>query len=249
MRIQKFDASLTIDVGLARRTDYNPNLVAVGDPRQWGHYYVERRDIGFVAGIWANSTFESRPHRFSGHEFFIVAEGTVIIEEPDGTRVAIERGECAVIPNGLEHRWIQPRPAILYFAKYITREEVDEKSAPNRVIRIDTTVKMPPSTAPARELLISEGTPATAEHTFFRSPDGTMTVGMWTATPYWRRAIPYPRYEMMHFLSGGTSFPESGGEMNDVATGETAVVPHGFLAEWRNDTPVKKIACNFYGAA
>jgi uncharacterized cupin superfamily protein len=67
-----------------------------------------------------------------------------------------------------------------------------------------------------------------------------------TATPYRRRAIPYPRYEMMYFLAGATSFPEADGKLNDVAAGETAIIPHGFVAEWWNKIPVRKVACNFF---
>lgn len=245
-RIQKFDPTLAPEAGLTRRADYNPDAVASGDPRQWGRYYVERRDIGFVSGIWRNSVFETKPHRFSGHEFCVVADGRVVIEEPSGERVTVERGECVVIPHGLEHRWIQPVPALMYFGKYNTVETIDPKTAPTRVIRIDATIAMPPSTSPPRELLLSEGTPATTEHTFYRSPDGKMTVGMWTATPYRRRAIPYPRYEMMYFLAGATSFPEADGKLNEVAAGETAIVPHGFVAEWWNKIPVRKVACNFF---
>ena len=51
---------------------------------------------------------------------------------------------------------------------------------------------------------------------------------------------------MMYFLAGATSFPEADGKLNDVAAGETAVVPHGFVAEWWNKIPVRKVACNFF---
>jgi uncharacterized cupin superfamily protein len=247
-QIQKFDRSLAPDAGLTRRADYDPKLMASGDPRQWGHYYVERRDIGLLAGIWQNAVFESQPNRMSGHEFFVVAEGEVIIEEADGTRVTIARGECAVVPHGLEHRWIQRIPARMFYIKYITKEAIDPANAPTRVLRIDAAMNMPASVVPPRDLLLSEDAPITTEHTFFRTADGKMTVGMWTATPYRRRAISFPRFEMMHILAGATRFPEPDGTQNEVTAGETAIVPYGVVAEWWNTVPVKKVACNFFGA-
>jgi uncharacterized cupin superfamily protein len=242
--IVRFDPTLTPDAGLSRRADFQTEFLQSGDPRQWGRYYLERRDIGLVAGIWQNAVFESKPFPFNGNEFFIVVEGAVQIEEPDGSVIEIPTGHAAVVPQGLVHRWIQRKPAKLFFAKYTSVSNAGAHFA-DRVIRIDTELKMPESRPPSRELLVSDGTPVTTEHTFFATPDNRMTVGMWTATPYHRRKIAYPRWEMMHFVVGGTSFPEYRNEVS-ANQGDTLLVCKGAEAEWHNATPVRKIAFNFF---
>ena len=240
-----FDKTLTSASGLMQRADFDSASLASGDPRQWGHFYVERRDLGFVAGIWQNAIFESRPLRFTGNEFFIVVAGSVVIEEPDGTEVTLARGDCAVIPDGLEHRWIQREPARLFFAKHQERDAA-AAAAPRQIVRIDPSLSLPPSTPPAREMLLSDEVPSTTEQTIFRSRDGRMTVGLWTATPYHRRRIPYPRFELMHVLEGGTTFPEPSGSRNAINVDDVAIVSAGFEAEWLNEVPIRKIACNLF---
>ncbi len=240
-----FDKALTSASGLMQRADFDPAYLASGDPRQWGHLYVERRDLGFVAGIWQNAIFESRPLRFSGNEFLIVVAGSIVLEEPDGTEVNLVCGDCAVIPDGLEHRWIQREPARLFFVKHQERDAA-VGLASRQVVRIDPSASLSPSTPPDPQKLLSQQVPSTAEHTFFRSRDGRMTVGMWTATPYHRRRIPYPRFELMHVLEGRTTFPEPSGSLNAIATGDTAIVSAGFKAEWSNEVAIKKVACNLF---
>jgi uncharacterized cupin superfamily protein len=161
--IVRFDAALTPGAGLSRRADFPPELLQSGDPRQWGHYYLERRDIGLVVGVWQNAVFESKPLPFNGNEFFIVVEGSVEIEESDGSVVEIPTGYAAVVPHGLVHLWIQRKPAKLFFAKY-TPLSTGHIHPADRVIRLDTILEMPESRPPSREVLLSESVPVTTEH-------------------------------------------------------------------------------------
>lgn len=244
--VQKFDPRMTIDTGLTKRGDFPAELVESGDPSQWGHLYTERRDVGLVAGIWQNAVFASQWTRFVGNEFFIVVEGSVIIEDRSRGRVTIGKGGAAVISHGFEHRWIQEEPARLFFAKY-TAPEGAPVAEPALVV-LDPSIAMPASTPPAAAMLLSDGVPSTTEHTFFSTADGKMSVGMWSATPYRRKSIPYPKYELMHILEGSTTFPLAAGGTVVVGTGETIMMPKGLEAEWSNPEPIRKIAFNFMGA-
>lgn len=242
-----FDPAMTITSGLTKRGDFPADAMESGDPSQWGHLYVERRDVGMVAGIWQNAVFASKWTRFVGNEFFIVVEGSVIIEDRKLGRVTIPRGGAAVVPHGLEHRWIQEEPARLFFAKY-TAQTAPASAVEPQLVVIDPTLNMAPSNPPAAHMLLSEGTPSTHEHTFFATEDGLMTVGMWSATPYRRKTIPYPKYEMMHILSGSTTFPLASGGLVTAKAGETIMMPKGVEAEWSNPEPIRKLAFNFMGA-
>ena len=70
---------------------------------------------------------------------------------------------------------------------------------------------------------------------------GPATVGLWSATPYDRKATPFGRYELMHFLEGQVELHDGGTSGQAFQAGETIFVPKGVPLGWRNKIDVKKI--------
>lgn len=86
--------------------------------------------------------------------------------------------------------------------------------------------------------LLRSGDPRQWGHYYLERRDIGL-IGMWTATPYRRERIPYPRFEMMYALEGKTRFPGADGSGPEMATGETVLVCKGAEAEWWNEVPTR----------
>ena len=89
--------------------------------------------------------------------------------------------------------------------------------------------------------LLNGPEPRCAEHVVYSDASGQLTVGLWSATPYDRKATPFGRYELMHFLDGQVDLHDGGTSGQAFQAGETIFVPKGTPLGWRNKVDVKKI--------
>jgi len=212
-----------------------------GSPRQRGRYYFNAPDIGLSAGVWDCTAFDAKMGPYSVDEFMILLEGSVTVTEADGRVTGIQAGESFVIPRGLNCAWKQEGYVRKIFVIYENpAAPVPARPAADHVIKLDLTAALSPCAGPDPALL-NGPEPRCAEHVVYGDASGRLTIGLWSATPYDRKATPFGRYELMHFLDGQVDLHDGGASGQAFQAGETIFVPKGVPLGWRNKSDVKKI--------
>jgi hypothetical protein len=212
-----------------------------GSPTQRGRTYFNAPDIGLSAGVWDCTAFEGKMGPYSVDEFMILLEGSVTVTEAGGRVTRIKAGESFVIPRGLECAWKQDGYVRKIFVIYENpKAPVPAKPAADRVVKLDLGAQLAPCAGPDPSIL-NEPEPRCAEHVACTDASGQLTLGLWSATPYDRKATPFGRYELMHFLDGQVDLHDGGASGQAFQAGETIFVPKGVPLGWRSRTDVKKI--------
>lgn len=212
-----------------------------GLPQQRGRYYFNAPEIGLSAGVWDCNAFEMKVGPYPFDEFMILLEGSVTVTEANGQVTRIVAGERFIIPRGLECAWKQDGYVRKIFVIYENPTlKVPAKPAAEHVIKLDLKAAMSPCGGPDPALL-NGPEPRCAEHVVYSDASGQLTIGLWSATPYDRKATPFGRYELMHFLEGQVDLHDGGTSGQAFQAGETIFVPKGVPLGWRNTCDVKKI--------
>jgi uncharacterized cupin superfamily protein len=227
--------------GLEDWGDLPAGDVKSGSPRQRGRMYFSAPDVGLSAGVWDCTAFEGTMAPYSVDEFMILLEGSVTVTEASGRMTRVEAGEAFVIPRGLTCAWQQDGYVRKIFVIYENpAAPVPAKPAADRVLKLDLGAKLEPCAGPDPALL-NGAEPRCAEHVLYSDASGQLTVGLWSATPYDRKATPFGRYELMHLLEGQVELHDGGTSGQALQAGETIFVPKGVPLGWRSKTDVKKI--------
>lgn len=93
---------------------------------------------------------------------------------------------------------------------------------------------------PLPERLIS-GSPAFRTWAQDESRGGTVSTGVWEATPGETRSIKGTTFEFCHILSGTVEIEETGGATRTFGAGDSFVMKPGFTGVWRTLETVRKI--------
>ena len=212
-----------------------------GEGRQRGVMYIDDQARGLTAGIWACSAFTSKMAPHGNDEFMLLLEGAVEIVEPSGKVTRIVAGESFILPKGLVRQWRQTGDVKKVFVILETPDDAATRDTHGlAVIKPDPKVTLSPTPAPKPDMLIS-GTPQTHGHEFFEDRTAKLNVGVWSSTAYHRKAVPFPRHELMCLLEGSVSVTGPSGRTQTFAAGESFFVPHGAVTDFRIDGYVKKI--------
>lgn len=244
MGIVRFEPTGPHAAGLPRVEPHSPDVLDSPEPAQYRHLYVNAPEYGLRVGIWRCTPFATKLIRQRSHELVIVVDGEVVIADKAGHEHRYVPGDSFVLQGGLLRRWIHKTDATVYFMSHEGVPSVD----PEAPITIDVSVPLSPSTPPAAELLLSDA-PSPHIKVFHEDQTARFSAGIWDATPYHRKTIPFPRYELMHLLDGEVSFTSENGETVSFQKGDTFLVPHGAVADWKNPVYVRKIFGVFKPAA
>lgn len=95
------------------------------------------------------------------------------------------------------------------------------------------------STASPERLISGDPTFKTWEQD--ESRDGSVSTGVWEATPGVTRSIKGETFEFCHILSGAVEIAEDGGETRTYRAGDSFVMKPGFTGIWRTIETVRKI--------
>jgi uncharacterized cupin superfamily protein len=231
LNVIRFPANAA-DVPLEPWPDLPAEIVESGNPQQRGKMLFEDKASGISAGIWDCTTFIGKQETYPVTEFMLVLEGSVTVFDAHGGSVTISAGESFVMPKGMVCRWHQPDYMRKFFV-ILDDAKIPPENADARVVKLSHDHKPAQvSTPTAADLLIS-GTPQ--QHLSMSFEDGShqFTVGFWDTTRYHRRAIPFPHYELMHFLEGGVSITDAAGNRQQFAAGDTMFVPKGAVADFK----------------
>ena len=231
--------------GLTRWPDFAASDVESGTPVQHGHEYLNDAKRGLTAGVWDCTAFTTPLMSYPVNEFMILLEGEVTIAEENGRRTTVRAGESFILPKGLRCRWQQSGYVRKYFVIFDDASGLAPKDpAALAVYRPDPKGELAPSQSPGTDVLLS-AVPRQAAHVWFEDLTGQWTVGVWSSTPYHRKAIPFPRHELMHILEGSVKLTEGSGVTHRFKAGDTFFVPMGTLCDWKSTENIRKIYCIF----
>jgi uncharacterized cupin superfamily protein len=210
-----------------------------GTPVQHARYYFNAPQLGLTMGMWSSTAYERKPKVAAADEFGLVLDGAATITEAGGHVTNVSAGEAFVIPRGLEVAWKQSGNVRKIFVTF-ANPKAPAKPAAAHVVKLDAKAKLEPCAGPDAALLNGPA-PRCAEHVAYTDASGQFTVGFWAATAYDRKATPFGRYELMHFLEGQVDLSDDAGGEQSFNAGETVFVPKGAPLGWRNHRDVKKI--------
>lgn len=227
--------------GLADWGDVPAADLISGAPKQRGRHYFDAPDIGLSAGVWDCRAFEGKMAPYSVDEFMILLEGSVTVTEENGRVTHVKAGESLLIPRGLDCAWRQDGHVRKIFVIYDNpAAPVPAKPAAEHVIKLDLKAALAPCGGPDPALL-NGPEPRCSENVAYTDASGQLTIGLWSATPYDRKATPFGRYELMHFLEGQVDLHDGASSGQAFQAGETIFVPKGLPLGWKSTTDVKKI--------
>ncbi|WP_374649890.1 cupin domain-containing protein [Dongia sp.] len=214
-----------------------------GSPVQRGLEYFNDPRIGLSTGVWDCTAFTGKMGPYPVNEFMIVLEGGVTMMGQDGGVTHVAAGESFIIPKGTVCQWRQDGYLKKYYVIFDDASGADPaRASAQRVLKIDTLAPREPTPSPAAELLIGSS-PRQSGRNWFEDASKQWTVGVWDSTPYRRKAIPFPRHELMHLLEGSVTLSDPDGWSETYHAGETFFVPMGANVEWLSTEYVKKYYC------
>lgn len=229
------------DVPLADWGGYPPEALVSGTPRQRGHLYIDDKARGLSAGVWDCTAMTCRMGPYPVDEFMLLLEGAVEIVRPDGQVTRVEAGQSFVIPKGLVCQWRQPGYVKKFFVILETPDQPEQRPCTGLALALpDPGAVLEPTPGPQPAALLS-GAPAWSGKDYFEDASSRFTVGLWASTAYHRKAIPFPRHELMCLLQGAVTITGPSGKAQTFKAGESFFVPYGAVTDFRTDGDVKKI--------
>lgn len=178
--------------------------LASGEGAQSGlRYYHD--DTGLSVGIWAATPFTTHLLPYPVHEFMIVHEGTIVIEDATGAMHRFGPGEAFLIPKGFMCRWRQDDRVLKSFVIYAGPESSIVPDAP--LVRVDTKTPLdllPP--LPAE--LLQSNVPNQDGTTLYSDAEGVLRLGLWQSSALETIELPYPYQEAMFVLTGAMDMQE-----------------------------------------
>ncbi|MGE0023721.1 MAG: cupin domain-containing protein [Hyphomicrobium sp.] len=215
------------------------DLVA-GIGQQHGHLWLDDAGLGLMVGVWKCSPMTGRMGPWSTNEFVLLIDGAVTIDHEDGSALHLTAGEAAYIPKGTVCSWRQEGELMKYFVIHSDASGLTAADpAKLRARKIDPGAALVPAEGPGAELLIGDA-PSCREAVAFTDLTGQLTTGVWSATPYQRKPIAFPRHELMHIVEGEVTIGDEA-----FRAGDTLFVAMGAVAGWRSGSDVRKVFCSF----
>lgn len=220
--------------------------LSAGIGQQYGRLWLDDATSGLMVGVWACSPMTGRMGPWSTNEVMIVAEGAVAIDHADGSTLEVTAGEAFFIPKGTVCSWRQAGDLKKFF---VLHSDSSGRAAAHpemlRAQKIDPGAPLAPAEGPDPSLLFGGAAPLCHDAIAFTDLTGQLTAGIWSATPYRRKAMAAARHELMHIIEGTVTLSDGAGREETFSAGETCFVPLGAVTGWSSATPVKKLFCSF----
>lgn len=234
--------------GLGQLEDWGPmpsdDLIA-GVGQQYGHLWLDDAANGLMVGVWACSPMTGAMGPWSTNDVMVLIEGRVTIDHADGSSLHFSAGDALFIPKGTVCSWRQEGELKKFFVIHSDSSGlVAPDPAALKARKIEPAASLVPSEPPAASLLVGPS-PACADATAFTDLTGQLTAGVWSATPYRRKAVASPRHELMHIVEGSATLSDGAGREETFGAGDTLLVPLGAVTQWTSTVPVRKIFCSF----
>src|SRR5262245_21881590 len=234
-KIIHFEPNGPAGQGMATWPEIPASELTAGTPVQRGHVYFEDKAIGLCAGVWDCTAMTGKLAPYSVNEFMILLEGAVTIVDARDRAVTVRAGESFVIPKGMPCIWRQDGYVRKFFVIF---DDPSGLQPPDpsvlQVLRPDPNAALAQCPGPAPEVLLTPA-PAQRDKQYFADLTRQWTVGVWDSTAYHRKAIAFPRHELMHILEGTVALTEEGGPAHTFRAGDTFFVPMGTRCDWQSN--------------
>jgi len=220
------------------------DLIA-GTGQQHGHLWLDDAASGLMIGVWACSPMTGRMGPWSTNEVMLLLDGAVTIDHADGSSLDVMAGEAFFIPKGTVCSWRQEGDLKKFFAIHSDASGLTAANpAAFRARKIDFAAQLTSTEGPAPALLLGPA-PTCHEAVAFTDLTGQLTAGIWSATPYARKAIVFPRHELMHIVEGSVTLSDGAGRQETFVAGDTCFVPKAATVGWSSAVPVRKLFCSY----
>jgi uncharacterized cupin superfamily protein len=170
-----------------------------------------------------------------GDEFVLVLNGSVRFRQ-SGRELSLASGEAGVLLRDRALDWSAEEAAELIIMRCIA----GGGAGSDEPVAIDLGAPLSPSNPPLADLLVGP-TPECRNHTDYRSASGEFVCGTWDSTPYHRRLMMFPHYELMRLLEGEVTFVDQEGRKGRFGAGDVVLLVQGGGASWQSGSHVKKI--------
>ncbi len=226
-------------------TDWEPmpaESLASGNPTQRGHEFFANDDGSVSAGVWDCTPYSEIKGPYSVDEFMVLLEGSLDIEQPDGSSSHFVAGDSFVIPKGAVVQWIQTE----YLRKYwfIYDNAAVGNGSLDRAMLVDSNAELTKVALNDAALFLSD-IPNMGMEIVCQSADKKMTAGVWDSTAMTRVPAIIERSELMHIIEGRGKITNADGVEFHFEAGDTFFVPAGMGYQWHSDEYVKKTFCSF----
>jgi uncharacterized cupin superfamily protein len=238
-----FDRDGDPETGLQEWEPIDPATLASGNPRQRGHIYFSTAGERLTAGVWDCTPFSEKRGPYSVDEFMILLEGSLDIENEDGTLQTFRAGEGFVIPKGAVLQWRQGE----YLRKFwMIHDNPDSAPAAPGLTALlaDAEAPLPAVTGLDPAPFVGD-VPEMGQRNLYQDPSGRFLAGIWECSPMQRKPTTIERSELMHIVEGSGSITNADGVVFEFSAGDTFLVPIGMGYQWQNHEYVKKLFCSY----
>jgi uncharacterized cupin superfamily protein len=238
-----FDRDGDPATGLQPWDPIDPETLASAHPVQRGHTFFSSASGRLTAGVWDSTPYEEVRGPYPLDEFMVLLEGSLDIENEDGSTQTFPAGVGCVIPRGTVLRWKQSE----YLRKFwVMHDNPDSPPAAAGLtaLRMEPDAPLPPVTG-LEQAPFESDIPQMGLNLVYQDPTGRFQAGIWDCTPMKRVATSIERSELMHILAGRGSITNADGVVFEFKAGDTFLVPVGMGYQWHNSEYVKKLFCSY----
>jgi uncharacterized cupin superfamily protein len=196
---------------------------------------------GLSVGLWSCTPWTSVLGPYPVDEVMVLLDGEVRIRFEDGRTETVKAGECFYLPKGLPCAWEQDvavRKIYVIYENGLPAPGAGQGGS----LRIDPGMPLAPVQGPPADVLTGPA-PAQRGATVYADAGQRFVTGMWSSTPYARRAVAHARHEFMHVHGGEITLTVPGEAPQTVGPGQSIFVPQGTSVAWNSETPVTKLFC------
>ena len=181
-----------------------------GSPLHNGHTCFSTSSDRWTAGVWDAPAHVERRDAYPVDEFMLLLEGSLDIENEDGTAQTFHAGEACFIPRGAVLQWQQSE----YLRKFwVIHDNPESKVASRRLarrcwlIRMLRWFRLPGSNRPRLRARFHKWDC----YSLYQDPGGKFQTGVWDCSPMKRKPATIERSELMHILDGSGSITNADG--------------------------------------
>jgi uncharacterized cupin superfamily protein len=231
------------ETGLQPWDPMAPEAIVSGSPVQRGHFYFSTDNGRLTAGVWDSTPFVEVRRPYEVDEFMLLLEGSLEIENEDGSIQTFHAGDGFMIPKGAVLQWRQSE----YLRKFWMIH--NNPDSPAAAAGLQAKLLDPNATLPRVSGLepadFESAVPDMGLQSLYSDPTHQLQIGIWDCAPMTRVPGRLNRSELMHIVTGSGSIINGDGVEFQFNAGDTFFVPIGMGYQWKSHEYVRKLFCSY----